>query len=100
MPKDEKTEVEKALNKNENSSILFVLNEWKYDFHSFSDGSWYNFDLIVLDKKGKQLLVKNFSGDNDIPDNGLITNKMQLIYKARFEEVFQDPEVVNALSQL
>ena len=85
------------LSKNNLISILIVLNEWKYDFHSFTDNSWYDIDIIITDGNGNKKLVKNFKGENDIPDNGLISNEMQLIYKQRFESVFSDPEVIKSL---
>ncbi|MGF1697797.1 hypothetical protein L4D20_06250 [Vibrio kyushuensis] len=79
-------------------SLVISLNEWKYDFHAFSDSSWYDVDIIILDPAGKKLVSKNFTGENDIPDSGAIMNEMQLIYKARFEEVFSSPDIVDALT--
>lgn len=85
------------VNKNGSKSIIFVLHEWKYDYHALSDNSWYNLDLMILDENGNQKLVKNFTGENDIP-GGAIVNEMQLIYKQRFEAIFKDPEVIQALN--
>ncbi|CAG20056.1 hypothetical protein [Photobacterium profundum] len=96
-PKMSVNSVVDNLVKNDLTSILIVLNEWKYDFHTFSDNSWYDMDVIVIDGLGNKKLVKNFKGENDVPDGGLISNEMQLIYKQRFENTFSDPEVVEAL---
>ena len=74
-------------------SIIVLLKEWKYDFHAFADSSWYDVNVTVTDRTGTQTITKNYSGENDIPDNGAIMNKMMLIYKARFEEIFSDPEL-------
>ncbi|ABI37140.1 conserved hypothetical protein [Shewanella sp. MR-4] len=80
-----------------NKSIIFILNEWKYDYHTLSDNSWYNLDLMIIDENGTEKLVKNFTGENDIPE-GVIVNEMQLIYKQRFEAIFKDAEVIQALN--
>ncbi len=88
-----------SLSKDDLKSVLFVLNEWKYDFHTFTDNSWYDMDVIIVDKLGNKKIVKNFKGENDIPDGSLISNEMQLIYKQRFEKVFSDPEIRLAFSQ-
>jgi len=88
-----------SLAKDDLKSVLFVLNEWKYDFHTFTDNSWYDMDVIIVDKLGNKKIVKNFKGENDVPDGSLISNEMQLIYKQRFEKVFSDPEVRLAFSQ-
>ncbi|QUM76276.1 hypothetical protein HWV00_08625 [Moritella sp. 24] len=88
-----------SLAKDDLKSVLFVLNEWKYDFHTFTDNSWYDMDVIIVDKLGNKKIVKNFKGENDVPDGSLISNEMQLIYKQRFEKVFADPEVRLAFSQ-
>ncbi|PIW63141.1 hypothetical protein [Shewanella sp. CG12_big_fil_rev_8_21_14_0_65_47_15] len=85
------------VSKNGSKSIIFVLNEWKYDYHALSDNSWYNLDLMIIDENGNEKLVKNFTGENDIP-GGAIVNEMQLIYKQRFEAIFKDAEVIQALS--
>ncbi|MDD1795686.1 hypothetical protein LRP50_21420 [Enterovibrio sp. ZSDZ42] len=78
--------------------ILVVLNEWKYDYHSFSDNSWYDIEVVIVDALGNKKLAKQFKGENDIPDfDDAIVNEMQLIYKARFEEVFRDESVRKAL---
>jgi len=96
-PKMSVNSVVDNLANNDLISILIVLNEWKYDFHTFTDNSWYDMDIIVIDGIGNKKLVKNFKGENDIPDGGLISNEMQLIYKQRFENAFSDPEVVESL---
>ncbi|MEH6530700.1 MAG: hypothetical protein V7735_05045 [Photobacterium frigidiphilum] len=96
-PKMSVNSVVDNLAKNDLISILIVLNEWKYDFHTFTDNSWYDMDIIVIDGIGNKKLVKNFKGENDVPDGGLISNEMQLIYKQRFENAFSDPEVVESL---
>lgn len=80
-----------------NKSIIFTLNEWKYDFHAFSDNSWFNVDLTILNENGNTVLVKNFNGENDIPDSDTIPNQMQMIYKSRFENIFSDEMVKKAL---
>ncbi|OAN18248.1 hypothetical protein A3K86_04950 [Photobacterium jeanii] len=80
------------------NTIVIVLNEWKYDFHAFSDNSWYNMDVVVFDSQGKKKLVKNFAGENDIPDKSSISNEMQLLYKSRFENVFSNSDVLKALN--
>ncbi|MCG3865233.1 MULTISPECIES: hypothetical protein [unclassified Photobacterium] len=87
----------KAVNKKENTGLLFVLKEWKYDLHPLADNSWYDLDVMVIDKIGNKKLVKNFKGENDIPEELSIFNDMQIIYKQRFEQIFQDPDVRNAL---
>ncbi|MCC4797339.1 hypothetical protein BCT30_06270 [Enterovibrio norvegicus] len=81
-----------------NKGILIVLKEWKYDYHSFSDNSWYDMDVVIVDELGNKKLAKRFVGEDDIPDfDDAIVNEMQLIYKARFEKVFQDESVRQAL---
>tara|TARA_Y100001956_G_scaffold23063_1_gene22714 strand:+ start:1860 stop:2468 length:609 start_codon:yes stop_codon:yes gene_type:complete len=87
------SDIVSKLNKDGKPSILFVLNEWKYDFHAFSDSSWYDVDVIASDKTGEKVVTKKFAGENDIPDSGAIMNEMMLIYKARFEKIFADPEL-------
>lgn len=90
-------EIASTLKSDGKPSILFVLNEWKYDFHPFSDSSWYDLDVVASDKTGTKVVTKKFSGENDIPDSGAIMNEMMLIYKARFEKIFADPEVGDVL---
>lgn len=87
----------KAINKKANTGVLFVLKEWKYDLHPLADNSWYDLDVMVIDKAGNKKLVKNFKGENDIPEDRGIINDMQIIYKQRFEQIFKDPAVRNAL---
>lgn len=96
-PEEDITKVAEQMKAFNNKSMMFVLNEWKYDFHAFTDNSWYNVNVIIYDEAGKKLLSKNFQGENDVPDGGAIINEMQLIYKQRFEEIFQDTEVKSAL---
>lgn len=96
-PKMSVNSVVDLMEKDDQKSILIVLNEWKYDFHTFTDNSWYDMDIIIIDNLGDKKLVKNFKGENDVPDGGLISNEMQLIYKQRFENTFSDSEVVEAL---
>jgi hypothetical protein len=80
-------------------SILVVLNEWKYDFHAFSDSSWYDVDVTVTDRSGSKIITKNYVGEDDIPDSGAIMNEMMLIYKSRFEKIFSDPELRNVIEK-
>ncbi len=90
-------------------SLLFVLNEWKYDFHSFADAAWYDVNIIVVDKFGKQILTKKFEGKDNVPDTASmvllaptpisIANEMQAIYKQRFETMLSDSEVIEALKK-
>lgn len=82
-----------------NKSFILVLNEWKYDFHAFTDSSVYDVVVYVTDNLGNKLIAKNFSGVNDIPNKGIISNSMQEIYKQRFEKILYDPEVMNALQR-
>ena len=96
-PSQNITKVVEQMKAFDNKSMMFVLNEWKYDFHAFTDNSWYNVNVIIYDEAGKKLLSKNFQGENDVPDGGVIINEMQLIYKQRFEEIFQGVEVKSAL---
>ncbi|MCW8330950.1 hypothetical protein MD588_19330 [Photobacterium sp. SDRW27] len=98
-PKMSVNSVVDDLSKDGLKSILIVLNEWKYDFHAFSDNSWYDMDVIIIDDLGNKKIVKNFKGENDIPDGGAISNEMQMIYKQRFENTFTDSEIIDALSQ-
>ncbi len=79
------------------TAVVINLNEWKYDSHPFSDSSWYDMDVYVIDKNAEQLAYKKFSGEEDIPGSGIV-NEMLLLYKNRFEQVFSDPEIRNALS--
>nr|WP_086940475.1 hypothetical protein [Thaumasiovibrio occultus] len=85
------------LNSDDRPSILIELNEWKYDFHAFADSSWYDVSVTVSDASGQNTITKQFVGENDIPDSGVIFNEMMQIYKARFEEIFSDPELTNVL---
>lgn len=79
-------------------SVLLSLNEWKYDWHTFTDNSWYNVDVIVLDKDGSTLASKHFEGEEDIP-SGNIPNEMLMLYKGRFETIFSDPAIYSALNK-
>lgn len=80
-------------------AIIIVLNEWKYDYHAvFSDSSLYNIDVMVLDDTGSIIINKNFSGEEDIPNDDSIINDMLKLYKGRFEKVFSDQNIVDALS--
>jgi hypothetical protein len=106
-PKMKINEVITELSSYKNKSILIILNEWKYDYHGFSDGSWYDINVIITGTSGKKLLIKNFKGDNDIPDTGTIimsasptaiSNELQKIYKQRFEQVFSNIKVIEALA--
>ncbi|MFV0450136.1 MAG: hypothetical protein ACK5MF_17095 [Vibrio sp.] len=81
-----------------NPSIVVLLHEWKYDYHPFSDNSWYDVDVIVNNKAGQKTVKKHYAGENDIP-GGTIMNEMMLIYKSRFEEIFSDPELIQALEE-
>jgi hypothetical protein len=72
-------------------TVVIVLNEWKYDYHAFSDNSWYNFDVIIKDTDGAPLINKNFTGEQDVPS--LSINDIQLLYKTRFEKAFSDAEI-------
>ncbi|CAH0524888.1 hypothetical protein [Vibrio hippocampi] len=87
------------LKNDQQPSIVVVLNEWKYDFHALSDNSWYDVDITVADSTGKTVLTKNYKGEDDIPDGGVIGNEMMLIYKARFEKIFSDPELRQVIEQ-
>lgn len=89
--------VKEALAKKDKPSIIIALNEWKYDYHAFSDSSWYNVDVLVLDRNAKLKVEKNFRGENDV-GNGVISNEMQTIYKHRFEHIFLDSDIENALT--
>lgn len=106
-PKMKINKVITELSSYRNKSFLLILNEWKYDYHGFSDGSWYDINIIVVDKSGEKLLIKNFQGKNNIPDTGTIimsasptaiSNEMQKIYKQRFEQILSDAEVIKALT--
>ncbi|SFD60329.1 hypothetical protein [Pseudoalteromonas denitrificans] len=72
-------------------TLVVVLKEWKYDYHAFSDNSWYDFDIIIKDINGKTLINKNFVGEQDVPS--LTANDIQLLYKARFELALKDSEI-------
>lgn len=75
--------------------LLIVLKEWKYDYHAFTDNSWYNFDVFIKDASGNTLIQKNFIGEQDVPS--LTVNDLLLLYKARFEIAFNDPEITALL---
>jgi len=90
--------IKEALTKQEQPSIIIALNEWKYDYHAFSDNSWYDVDVIVLGKNGEEKTKRSFKGENDV-GNGLISNEMQTIYKHRFESIFLDDAIQEALVQ-
>lgn len=77
-------------------SLIVSFSEWKYDHHTFTKSAFYNADIIVLDKEGNTLVNKNFAGKDAIP-SGVIANAMQEVYKARFEAIFADNEVRQAL---
>ncbi len=88
-----------AISKHGNKSFILVLNEWKYDFHGFTDSSVYDVVVYVTDKLENKLISKNFSGVDDIPNSGIIPDSMQKIYKQRFENIFYDAEVMEALQR-
>ncbi|ATZ74081.1 hypothetical protein CWC33_10445 [Idiomarina sp. X4] len=90
--------IKNALAKKEQPSIIIALNEWKYDYHAFSDNSWYDVDVVVLDKNGEEKIKRSFKGENDV-GSGLISNEMQTIYKQRFESIFLDDAIQKALVQ-
>lgn len=90
--------IKEALAKQDRPSVIIALNEWKYDYHAFSDSSWYDVDVIVLGKDGEEKTKRSFKGENDV-GNGLISNEMQTIYKHRFESIFLDDSIQNALMQ-
>ncbi|QZN91816.1 hypothetical protein [Idiomarina abyssalis] len=90
--------IKEALAKQERPSVIIALNEWKYDYHAFSDSSWYDVDVIVLGKDGEEKTNRSFKGENDV-GNGLISNEMQSIYKHRFESIFLDDSIQKALMQ-
>jgi len=90
--------IKEALAKQERPSVIIALNEWKYDYHAFSDSSWYDVDVIVLGKNGEEKTKRSFKGENDV-GNGLISNEMQTIYKHRFESIFLDDSIQKALMQ-
>ena len=90
--------IKEALAKQERPSVIIALNEWKYDYHAFSDSSWYDVDVIVLGKNGEEKTNRSFKGENDV-GNGLISNEMQSIYKHRFESIFLDDSIQKALMQ-
>ena len=72
-------------------TIVVILNEWKYDYHAFSDNSWYDFDVVVKDANDNTLIKKNFTGEQDVPSLGV--NDIQLLYKARFELALSDSDI-------
>jgi|14_taG_2_1085336.scaffolds.fasta_scaffold21804_2 hypothetical protein len=90
--------IKEALAKQERPSVIIALNEWEYDYHAFSDSSWYDVDVIVLGKDGEEKTKRSFKGENDV-GNGLISNEMQSIYKHRFESIFLDDSIQKALIQ-
>jgi len=75
----------------DSTTLIIVLNEWKYDYHAFLDNSWYDFDVLIKDKDGKVLIKKNFVGEQDVPSLGV--NDIQLLYKVRFEQALSDPAI-------
>lgn len=88
--------IKKALAKKKQPAVIITLNEWKYDYHAFADNSWYDVDVTVMDSSANQKVAKSFKGENDV-GNGIISNEMQIIYKHRFEHIFLDSEIENAL---
>jgi len=76
-------------------TVIIVLNEWKYDYHAFTDNSWYDFNVLIKNKSGEVLINKKFIGEQDVPS--LTSNDIQLLYKARFEQAFKDPEIKGLL---
>ncbi|MGM0631216.1 MAG: hypothetical protein ACQESI_08625 [Pseudomonadota bacterium] len=90
--------IKEALAKQERPSVIIALNEWKYDYHAFSDSSWYDVDVVVLGTNGEEKTTRSFKGENDV-GNGLISNEMQTIYKHRFESIFLDDAIQEALMQ-
>jgi hypothetical protein len=75
-----------------------VLKEWKYDFHSFVNSAVYDAKFIILDEFVDKVLSKDFKGVNYITGSGMLQNTMQKIYKQRFEIIFTDQDMVEALS--
>ncbi len=80
-------------------SVVIALHEWKYDYHPLMDSSWYDVNVTVLDRLGNKVISKNFEGEDDIPGFMDLGNEMQMIYKARFEKIFSDPSISEALLQ-
>ncbi|WP_264874401.1 hypothetical protein [Vibrio agarivorans] len=80
-------------------SVVFVLNEWKYDFHAFSDSSWYDVDVTVIDRTGSNTLTKHYAGEDDIPSSDAIMNEMMRLYQARFEMILSDQELRNVIEK-
>jgi len=58
--------IKEALAKQEQPSVIIALNEWKYDYHAFSDNSWYEVDVIVLGESGEEKAKRSFKGENDV----------------------------------
>lgn len=88
----------KKLAQDGEKSLIISLSEWKYDHHTFVKSSTYDADIIVIDKQGNSLVQKKFTGKDDIP-SGAIANAMQQVYKARFEHIFDDAEIRQALER-
>lgn len=79
-------------------SVIISLYEWKYDHHTFAKASFYDVDILVIDKGGNTIVRKKFADKEGIP-SGAIYNAMQQAYKARFENFFADEEILAALEK-
>ena len=95
------TEVKSALVSAGNKSILFEMRNWKYDTHAFSDGVYIDVTMTILDSKGKSLLTRVYNVEDNIPDNGgdSIINNVQEAYQTRFETIFAEQDVLDALKK-
>ena len=78
---------------------MIVLYEWKYDYHPFTDNSYYKVLVQLRDNNGGLVYDEMHKGENDIPSGG-ITNEMQLIYKQRFEQIFNSDKFKTATLEL
>jgi hypothetical protein len=93
------SELMSKLESDNKPSVVFVLNEWKYDFHAFSDSSWYDVDVTVIDRTGSNTLTKHYSGEDDIPSSDAIMNEMMRLYQARFEMILADQELKSVIEK-
>lgn len=95
------SEVKSTLLKTGNRSILFEMRNWKYDTHAFSDGLYIDVTMTIYDSQGKELLTRTYNVEDNIPDNGSesIINNVQEAYQTRFEVIFSEEEVLNALKK-
>lgn len=100
---DADTALQQTIDAHGTGAMLFEIVVSRYSIGWGSAEYNYSFDVIIADNTGEKLLKKNFGRfDTGLPLSDVynIVDMYSAIYKARLDEILQDPEVVEALSKL